>query len=362
MLSFELLPLEVTTLRALRERPVQTVPTCNEFPYYVEPSESEALLSWLLRLATRMGLPLHALAEHCFNVDDAQGYTQWWTRPHPWVLKRISLRTGVSVRRLRDMTFLDFEPVYRDDETNERFCGRRYREQAPNRRAYRLAVCGYCLESDASPYARQPWLLGWLAVCPRHECILIVRCSRCHAKCHVSHFTRDTCFSPTRCTRCGEDLFAGQLLQAAPSVVSLQGNLLKAKRTGAAEFAGFGVLKWEEMVALADVLLGMFWTARSMEERLVDYERYHRATLEEPSDVLGVYDGRYASLRFLAWLIAGWPGSEGACVGQQLLANWLRGGVKNKISAHLVKGGYHWSSKPDDFEPRIKERLRALLD
>src|SRR6185437_14908764 len=68
-------------------------------PLYVEPAAEEALLSWLLRLATRLGVPFHVLAREAFGIDDRSGHTLWWHRPHPWTLARIAERTGVSVAR-----------------------------------------------------------------------------------------------------------------------------------------------------------------------------------------------------------------------------------------------------------------------
>ena len=308
-----------------------------------------------------MRVSLHTLAEQCFGIDDAQRCSRWWCRLHPWVLQRISQRTGVSVTRLRRMTFDSYEPVYREDEDNERFAGRRYHEAPPTWRAYRFAVCGQCLEEDEAPYLRLPWLLGWMAVCPRHGTILIVRCDRCRAKCHVAHLGSAATFSPTTCTRCGTGLLNGNYTTASPAVVKLQAALFKGKCDGVTELEGLGRLTWNEMVALADVLLGMFWTTRTMDETLDDYDRYRLAILDEPADTVGVYNGRYASLRLLAWLTEGWPHSTGSQLGRDLLGSWLRGGVKNRISAHIKEGGRHWSLRPDDFEPGIRKRLRALL-
>jgi hypothetical protein len=109
-------------------------------PLYVEPSLDEALLSWLLRLATLLGVSFHVLARQAFGIDDRSGYTRWWNRPHPWALVRISERTGVNVARLRQMTFEGLEPAYRDDEAAAHFAGRRYDSRAAERPAYRLNI------------------------------------------------------------------------------------------------------------------------------------------------------------------------------------------------------------------------------
>jgi hypothetical protein len=55
---------------------------------------------------------MHTLASRSFGIEDRSD-TQWWCRPHRWLLARISERTDVSVARLRGMTFEGFEAVYR---------------------------------------------------------------------------------------------------------------------------------------------------------------------------------------------------------------------------------------------------------
>ena len=44
-------------------------------PLYVEPAAEEALISWLLRLATRLGVSFHVLASEAFGIDDRSGHT-----------------------------------------------------------------------------------------------------------------------------------------------------------------------------------------------------------------------------------------------------------------------------------------------
>lgn len=160
MLQFE--PIDVVSRPA--PRPARRPP----LPLYVEPATGEALLSWMLRLATRLGVSFHVLAKQSFAIDDHSGRTRWWNRPHPWSLACISERTGISVAQLRPMTFAGLEPASRDDEAPARFAGRRYDSRGAEQPTYRFAVCGCCLEEDATPYLRTSWLIGWMAICPHH--------------------------------------------------------------------------------------------------------------------------------------------------------------------------------------------------
>ena len=295
-------------------------------PFYIEPAPEEALFSWLLRLSTRLGVSVHALASHSFGVDDRNGATHWWVRPHPWILKRISERTGVSVARLRQMTSTDLEPVYRDDEAAGRFSGRRFDVVPPERRSYRFAICGACVQGDPQPYLRKPWLIGWVAVCPVHQAILIERCEHCHSRLRVPAFSMPAAFSPSVCPRCGEDFLNHAIHPAARAVIDLQAAMLAGKTNGIIELSGLGQFTWKEFVALTDILLSGVWKSTTMDERGQLFDQWAYEAADEPRDEPGLYDGRHDGLRFLAWLFQGWPDGEGAQVAQLMLGRWLFGG------------------------------------
>ena len=339
-------------------KPVKRPP----LPLYVEPAAEEALLSWLLRLATRLGVSFHVLASQAFGVDDRFGRTRWWHRPHPWTLALIGERTGVSVARLRSMTFAGFDPATRDDKAPARFAGRRYDSRAAEQRTYRFAVCGRCLAQDARPYLRTSWLLGWVAICPHHGTILIERCKACGASLRVAPFTTTASFSPTTCTRCGSDLLDGRDRPAHPTAVRMQTALLRGKQTGVTELEGLGRFSWKEIVALIDVLVGMVWTDLTLAQQEDIFLAYTSAPLTRPRAEDAVYDCRHASLQFVAWLIEGWPSSPGARAAQSMLVRWLTAD-RNRLCRHLrPPSADPWTTGADNFEPPIRERLRVLAD
>lgn len=339
-------------------KPVKTPP----LPLYVQPAPEEALLSWLLRLATRLGVSFHVLARQAFGVDDRSGHTRWWDRPHPWTLARISERTGVSVAQLRSMTFAGFEPAYRDDEAPARFAGRRYDSRGREQRAYRFAACGHCLAQDAKRYLRTSWLLGWAAVCPHHGTILIERCRTCGASLRAAPFTISVSFSPGTCVRCGSELFDGRVRAAHPAAVRMQTALLRGKQVGVTELEGLGQFTWKEIVAFIDVLVGMVWTDLTLAEQEEIFLSYTSDPLTRPRAEDAAYDCRHASLQFVAWLIEGWPSSTGARVGQNLLVRWLTAD-RNRLCRHLrPPSADPWTAGADNFEPPIRERLRVLAD
>ena len=63
------------------EVPEPGTPTLQQLPLYVDPKEGEVLLSWLLRLATRLQVSLHTLVRAGFWIDDRRERAQWWRRP-----------------------------------------------------------------------------------------------------------------------------------------------------------------------------------------------------------------------------------------------------------------------------------------
>jgi hypothetical protein len=261
------------------------------------------------------------------------------------------------------MTFEELQPIYREDEDPARFAGRRYDTRAPDWRAYRFAVCGPCLEADRVPYLRSLWHLGWLAVCPIHDTVLLTRCERCHCGIRVPQLSVCAPFSPTICGRCGESLLGHRYRTAQPEVVQLQEALLKGKREGVTEIAGLGGFNWLEVVALMDVILGSFWKATILEERESILLRYQFETLENPRPDTRLYDCRHDGLLFLAWLIDGWPNSLGASIGREMLWRGLNR-LRNRLSHHVLPRwkGHPWSPSPHDFAPEIINRLGKLLE
>jgi hypothetical protein len=172
------------------------------------------------------------------------------------------------------------------------------------RRALRGAVTtpgrGPCLEGDAVPYLRSVWHLGWLAACSIHHTVLLTRCERCRCGIRVPQLSVCAPFSPITCTRCGQSLRAHRYRTAQPGVLCLQEALLEGKRGGVAEIAGLGAFAWQELVALADVLLGAFWTGTTLEEREAISFRYQFETLEAPRLETRFYDCRHDSLLLTA--------------------------------------------------------------
>src|SRR5207247_1574432 len=108
-----------------------------------------------------------------------------------------------------------------------------------------------------------------------------------------------------------------------PSVIQLQDAMLTGKRDGITQIEGLGAFTWQEFIALADIILGMVWAHTTSDERTQILLRYEYESLNEPRRETQIYSCRHDSLRFLAWLIEGWPDSPGATIGRDMLRRGL---------------------------------------
>jgi hypothetical protein len=262
------------------------------------------------------------------------------------------------------MTLNGYQPVYRDDEAGGRFCGRRYEVLPPDRRLFRFAVCGVCLEEDEQPYLRGAWLIGWTAVCTTHNVQLIERCEQCRAALQVGRWTTATVFAPARCNRCREEIRVSADVPADQSASALQQTMLSAKFDGYMDIPGVGKLMWRDFVALADILIGGVWKWTTMDERQQIIALYTES-LGDDSHGRDVYGSRHDSLRFLAWLLGGWPYGVGPQVAQEMLRRWLFGD-REFASFHLPsewagKGGTETYAIGAEVRTRIQELYAALV-
>jgi len=260
------------------------------------------------------------------------------------------------------MTFEKWEAVYRDDEANERFSSQRYDARPPHRRKRRIVVCGQCLREDAVPNLRRAWLIGWTAICLRHQCLLITHCKACHRKLSGESKTFSVPVSIDSCNACGSKLSeaATEVVPAHCSVLHLQEALLHGKREGFTELAGIGRLSWQETVALIDVVVGTFAT-----NPIPDIYAHSIFLRQAFSDFdctdAGYASARYRSLVLLGWFLEGWPNSYNAGVAKDLLRQWSVA-ERTRVSRHLDdKWEDAWDPGPYQIEAAIQYRLRQFL-
>ena len=134
-------------------------------------------------------------------------------------------------------------------------------------------------------------------------------------------------------------------------------------KPGVTQIARLGTFSWPEFVALADTLFGALWTSTTLEERTNALCRYEYESLDAPRLEMQIYDCRHDSLRFLGWLIEGWPDSLGANIGRDMLERGLSRS-RNRLSHHVTPRwkGHPWGPSPHDFAPETVARLRKLIE
>lgn len=325
-----------------------------QLPIYVAPMADEVFLSWLLRLAGRLNVSMRTLTRDSFGIQQFLKRSHWRARPHPWLLTRISQKTGVSVRRLREMTFIDWHTSPSNDDANSRFSGRYF--YGPRREGVRFAVCGQCLHEDAQPYIRLHWLIGWVAMCPVHVTTLMTRCPGCKRALRAPSLGVESRVSFARCVHCSAWLVGGKTTPADESALRLQITLLTARRHGGVQIQGIGAMTWIELVALLDALLRMMWKPVGLPYWLEDW---HIGAELPPLRTAQCWDGRYGSLLLLAWLLDGWPHGTGAQVAIGLLARYL--GERRRGRLKPCPEGMPFAP-PDPIEPPTEQRLTEILN
>ena len=336
-----------------------------QLPFYVPPAAAdEALISWLGRLASRFDLSAHQFAWQVFGLDYRGGPAQWWLRPSPLLLKRVSDRTGVPADQLDRMTLNPWAPPCWEDEADECFGPSRYRHRPSQRCIRYLAVCPDCLRDDGTPYLRLDWLIGWGAVCPRHGKILVSRCSSCNSKLRLAPYNTAGPLPPNQCATCGSSVLNGKELgHPHARVMAFHTALLGGKRLGIIDLDGIGRLSWTETMALADALLGTFWTRRKSRapgSRAI-FQRMGPDWPHEKAHDGRDYGSRYHSLSLLAWFLEGWPRSAGAKMAIELLVHWSRA-RRHRVSSHLdLTWEDPWDAGPHEVDPTSQFCVQRVL-
>ncbi len=331
-------------------------------PSYVDPEKNESLLSWTCRLAGNLGVSLNVFARRILGIDSKlsdSADSVWWAYPSPWILARLAAKTDLRLAQLKHMTFADWAPKFREDDARERFSGRFQTLTPGRRRAARLAVCMQCLDDSKTPYLHLSWMLGWLAVCPTHQNVLLVRCSHCKRKLHLPSFTDPSSFNPGTCTHCRQRLIDA-LVPAHLGPVELQTKLLQGKRSGRTELMG-AELTWPQTVTVLDLLVNLFWTATSFEERGRFAAEFADALPPIGHAEMSPYHSRYGGLCMLSWLLSDWDlGGRGSQVARELLSRWLAGSQPQAsrfagIKPHIT------SSALDKLWDTPETHLRSIL-
>jgi len=267
----------------------------------------EALVSWLCRLASKIGLSPLAFIRHAFGIDSHHD-AQWWRRPGAEQLARIAAGTGISLKQLGAMTLAGWFQA-RQDEQQERFSAQ-YALHSPERHATDrfIAACLHCLAEGNVAYVRRDWMLGWQAACAHHQCRLVHRCPACRAELRLANLGSRDVIVMGRCRRCGTRWHQPDAPAVSPVVIGWQSQLLKLKRQGIAVLPSLGRIDWATFMVIADLVAAALWPGEVDHHREQLFERILRDLDMPASDRLLIeWSSNEGMLLTLAWLMADWP-------------------------------------------------------
>jgi hypothetical protein len=143
-------------------------------------------------------------------------------------------------------------------------------------------------------------------------------------------------------------------------LIELQTQLLQAKRSGRTKLIG-AELTWPQTVTVLDLLVNLFWTATSFDERGRFAAEFADAFPPIGHAEMSPYHSRYGGLCMLSWLLSDWDiGGRGSQVARELLSRWLAGSQPQAsrfagIKTHIT------SSALDTLWDTPETHLRSIL-
>jgi len=271
------------------------------------PADDEALASWLRRLATMAGLSAFAFTRKAFGICSS-ARPEWWRRATPEHRNILMERGGLTPEQLAAMT-LEGWSIARNDERDERFSA--VAVQYPKRRlkaGRSQPVCGRCLAADEKPYLRRDWLIGWIAICPRHRTVLTRTCPGCERKLVSRGLRERDVIDLQRCPRCEALLIDADAQPAIDAAIELQTAMLALKRRGAGTIMGLGLIDWKTFTVILDLVLKVIWGEAKVNAREELFALILADLGLDPERRLRIdWRGNYGVLAVMAWMLAGWP-------------------------------------------------------
>jgi len=159
--------------------------------------------------------------------------------------------------------------------------------------------------SDAVPYLRKRWTLGWIAMCPKHECVLVTGCAICGHNSLIIPTLRSKNNLLKRRLSPECDVCRAQYPQhpAHELALDLQARLLIGRESGSVNLPHWVPLGWATAISLIDLLLAVIWVASIPDLRQSFYRGIEQSLGLSRRIGLESYDG----LLLAAWLLDEWP-------------------------------------------------------
>lgn len=175
-------------------------------PVHVKPQPDELLSSWLMRLSLAHGMALRTFCAYLWPTLRVWGKDFDWRTDND-ILVVLAQKTAVSLPRALTTSVKGYEGRLFQHFNPRRYppwlllnAMRDYRRRLPA-----LQYCPQCLHTDAHPYFRRHWRLGFITICITHRQCLHDRCPGCQEPINFHCLPPD---APTlaACYRCEFDL------------------------------------------------------------------------------------------------------------------------------------------------------------
>lgn len=289
-------------------------------PVHVKPQPDELLSSWLMRLSLAHGVELRAFCTHLWPTlrvwgQDVDG------RAESDMLITLAQKTAVSLSRVLATRLKDYEGQLVEDVKPPRYTPWLLVNsmQDGRRRLPALQYCPHCLGTDAHPYFRRHWRLGFITICATHHQRLLDRCPGCQAPINFHCLPYDASTLAV-CDQCRLDLRSTQTraLKDPPlqqRLVVFQAILLKALATAKYSLPGYGfVPSYDYFRALHQLARVLITNPQAEHYRatlcryfgLPDFQLRFLAPKRRAVEVLPVND-RFQLMQVLAGWLDGWP-------------------------------------------------------
>jgi len=151
------------------------------WPCHLSPLPDELLSCWLLRIAHGHHLKIQTFCDQVFGKQN-----QLWNRDidrlaPPWLLSRLSKRTGTSVLRVAETTISSYQNLLFNKIRRSGIQQWVLPLELWHRKylGFGIQFCPLCLQDDEEPYFRKRWRLALYTVCSIHKVKLCDHCPSC---------------------------------------------------------------------------------------------------------------------------------------------------------------------------------------
>jgi len=243
------------------------------WPIHPQPKNDELLSSWMVRLAHANHYKAHDFYCQYFGKE-----RQIWNRdidhfaPN-WLLNGLSIHTGVSIERLRQMSLRSLEGLA-FELYNETGVTRGLLSVGIYHRIHRTfgqQFCPVCLLEDEHPYLRKVWRLAFVTVCEHHHVILHDRCEHCakpmmpYRADMKSRYGSPQHISMEFCGCCGKRFTKNNIVVAEPEFLEFQKLIYKSISSGFTLFGGENLYSFLFFEGIRTLVQGIGRTERTKE-------------------------------------------------------------------------------------------------